>query len=847
MRALKPIKDFATLQSLFDSLPAWGGRRALGLRGDFGFRWWTYARLHDNALRAAISLRRRNLAPGDRVLLWAPNSPEWVAYLLGAALRGLVVVPVDAAAPLAEIERIIEITRARLLLFGTEQSPSQSPVSSERIDGLERVPIPAGSDLRVPISPDDPAVVLFTAGSSGEARGVVLTHANLTCQIRHFHYWRPVIRIFPTRLLALSPLSHVQGLMLGACVPLSLGMSVVHTHSIEPLHLQRTLREARIRALATVPRVLALLEQSLRTQTRLQAGSNLGRVVLWWLRRRTLGSRFHLILVGGATLPPASESFWRRCGCIVVQGYGSTETAAFATVNRPLLGTPGSIGLPIHNNSIRLSADGEILIRGPHVSPQYIGTEAASLTADGFVRSGDIARQDRRGRLFFLGRLEDRIVTAEGHTLHSNTIETELHQLPGVQDVVVLAAAIDGLEQVHATLLLDSASAPAATLIQQANQRLPASHRIRSWSVWPEPDFPRGALAKIRREQVISATRERLRRPQSLPSFVGAPDSIEAALADPDRQRRLQRLVPFFRQETSPGNFPQILRKSMDLGLDSIEAAELMTMLHELPDPAGATPAPLGTEATEFPPPSDAPRHSPPWQSWPGSGLLRTCVQTILVDCLLRTRLQIYATGLEEFRQIEAPVLFVFDAADREHGVEFLALLRALPGRFRRRLVVLVGDRIIFASYFFRKPEDSHWRRWYAAFMVRFGVPCVVPYVLSPGGTVQGIRDSCAFIDRGMSPIITWSRAAASIAADTQIDILPVRLAGPRENWFRANVSLHFEPPIRTGSDLSADQIFRLVESRLLEGRSTRTQLASMALQRNIASADAELPVTHAE
>lgn len=142
MRALKPIKELATLQSLLDSLPAWGKRRALALRGDFGFRWWTYARLHDNALRAAASLRRRNLAPRDRILLWAPNSPEWVAYLLGAALRGLVVVPVDAAAPIAEVERIIEITGARLLLFGAEQSPSQSPIPSERIDGIERVPSP---------------------------------------------------------------------------------------------------------------------------------------------------------------------------------------------------------------------------------------------------------------------------------------------------------------------------------------------------------------------------------------------------------------------------------------------------------------------------------------------------------------------------------------------------------------------------------------------------------------------------------------------------------------------------------------------------------------------------------
>jgi len=844
MRALKPIKDFATLQSLLDSLPAWGERRALALRGDFGFRWWSYARLHANALRAAASLRRRNLTPGDRVLLWAPNSPEWVAYLLGASLSGLVVVPVDAAAPLTEVERIIEIAGARLLLFGAEQSPSRSPIPSERIDCLERVPTPADSDLRAAISSNDPAVILFTAGSSGEARGVVLTHANLTCQMRHFYYWRPVIRMVPTRLLAPSPLSHVQGLMLGVCVPLSLGISVVYTHSIEPLHLQRTLREARTRAMATVPRVLALLEQSLRARS----SSNPGRLALWRLRRRTLGSRFHVIFVGGATLPSASETFWRRCGCVVVQGYGSTETAAFAAVNRPLLGTRGSIGLPVHNSSIRLSAEGEILIRGPHISPQYIGEEATNLTADGFLRSGDLARQDRRGRLFFLGRLEDRIVTAEGHTLHPNTIEAELRQLPGVQDVVVLALAIDGLEQVHATLLLDPSNAPAARLIQQANQRLPASHRIRSWSVWPEPDFPRGALAKIRRDQVISATREHLRHPQYLPPpHAAASDSVEAALADPDRQRRLRRLVPFFRQETPPGNFPQILRKSLDLGLDSIEAAELMTMLHEIPDPGGANPAPLGTEAIEFPPPSDAPRQSPGWQTWPGAGLLRGCVRTILLDCLLRTRLQVHATGLDMFHQVEAPVLFVFDAADREHGVEFLALLRALPGRFRRRLIVLVGDRIIFASYFFRKPEDSLWRRWYTAFMVRFGVPCVVPYVLSPGGTVQGIRDSCAFIARGMSPIITWSPAAACIAADTQIDILPVRLAGPRKSWFRANVTLRFEAPVRTGADLSAEQIFRLVESRLIESRSTRTQLPSMALQRNVPPADIAQPVTHAE
>lgn len=796
-----------TLQWLLASLPDYGNRRAIGMRGHYGFRWYSYETIYKDALRAATVFARRGLHPGQRILLWSANSPEWVACLLGAALRGLVLVPVDAGASREDVMEMARRTEAALLLTGAAQQPAGLAIPAVALGGLGTVSPDSFEALRVAIQSSEPAAILFTAGTSTEPRGVILTHGNIECQVEHFGYWRPILRLAPTRILALSPLSHIQGLMLGACVPLSLGMTVIYSASIEPEHLQRTLREGRVRVLGTVPRVLAALSaavSSKQEETRLPVGIR--------LRWRVLGSTFKVILVGGATLPTSQENFWRKLGCVVVQGYGSTETTAFVTVNRPLIGRRGSIGRMVHQGSVTLSDDGEILVRGPHVSPGYLG-ESGELAKNpgGFIHTGDLAQRDAQGRLFFLGRLQDRIVTGEGNTLYPDPIEVALREISGVRDAVVMPAVRDGLEEVHAVLLTDSELAAGA--VGEANAKLPAPMRIRSWTVWPLPDFPRGALGKPLRAQIVSQVTHGLmnghppRRGDSQ-----EPPSLGRALNEQDRQLRLQRVCDVL-IATGEGNrdFLDLLEKLQPMGMDSIDVAELAHLLRRKAIARASEEPPALPQRGPYQS-TGAVRQTPQWQYWPGAGILRTVLRSaVLFFARYGAGIKAHRTG-KPLPRDTGPTLFAVSREDRQHSVEFLAILMALPERFRRRVIVTIGD-ILFEPYFYRRPQDSMLMRWKTAFDAHFGTSSVVPYILAPGGTAIGIGENCRAIDAGFSPLMTWSRLSASVACETGTRVIPIRMYGRRRSYFDADMEIEFGSPVEPLRYMSAAQ-FELVIDR---------------------------------
>jgi len=797
-----------SLQWILAMLPRYGGRRALGLRGEYGTRWWTYMDLYRHSLRAAQLFSQRGLLPGDRVLLWGENAPEWVACLLGAALRGLVIVPIDAKAEKNEVQETAARTGARLLLAGERRPLVGVGIHTVAMNALDRVMPGELELLRTPVTEQNSAVILFTAGSSGEPRGVILNHGNLASQVAHFSYWTGLLRAIPTRLLALSPLSHVQGLMLSACVPLSLGLSVLYSHSIEPEHLERTLREGKVRVLSTVPRVLATLQASLTAKSH-ETGHRAG----WTLRRKLLGRRFRVVLVGGATLPKTQEDFWRGLGCVVVQGYGSTETTAFVSVNRPLIGRRGSVGKMVHRGSVRLAADGEILVRGPHLSPGYFGTRASlDQSPDGYLRTGDLGEVDKRGRLFFLGRREDRIVTAEGHTLHPNGIETVLREIEGVDDIIVMPVMQDGLEHVHAVLVMDPSMA--ATAILEANRRLPEAARIRSWTVWPDTDFPCGALGKPKRTEIMQQVQAALKQGESLSSRRRFPleDTLATAMEEPDRPHRLQRVRRvLIQQQDSPRTFNGLLELLRPLGMDSIDVAELTTLLRR-DAPASVVPPNPPPDPPAPPPRSGAPLRNPVWQMWPGAGALRLLGQAAF---LKTARRWVHAQAGGATLPVDGrPLLFAVSVHDRQHILEFVAILFTLPQCYRRRVIVTIGDAHIFESHFYRRPGDTFLRKWTAGFMAEFGVPSVLPYILSPGDTVMALMENCRAIEAGFSPLMTWDLLSATVACETGIPVVPVRMTGRRADW-SADMQIEFGEPVAPRPGFTAAEFEQGVRQKL--------------------------------
>src|SRR5262249_2814064 len=282
--------------------------------------------------------------------------------------------------------------------------------------------------------------------------------------------------------------------------------------SLKPAELTATIRQERISVLVAVPRFLELLQRGIERQLERQGRAARFRrdftaskeehfLTRWWRFRRvraSFGWKFWAVISGGATLPEEVETFWKRLGYAVIQGYGMTETTSLISLNHPFRSTSGSIGRVFPSTEMRVDEHGEVLVRGENVARayQHQGLNCGLLESDGWFRTGDIAETSRSGQLYFRGRRKNVIVTAAGMKVHPEDLEKALREQPGVRDCVVVGLDRNGNAEPCAVLLLNGSASAPASAVENANRSLAEHQKIRNWVIWPEPDFPRTPTLK---------------------------------------------------------------------------------------------------------------------------------------------------------------------------------------------------------------------------------------------------------------------------------------------------------------------------------------------------------------
>jgi long-chain acyl-CoA synthetase len=825
-----------TLHDLSRNLTSFGSRPAVGLRQDLGVRWWSYERLHGEVLKAAALLSEFGIGKGDTILIQGLNCPEWVAFLLAATARGAVVVPLDHDASPEWGRRIAETVRAKLRITTAENQANKLDIPDLDLFSLHRqTPLVRDVLPHSPVSPADPAIILYTSGATSSPRGVVLTHGNLASQINRFRGWRFLARMIPARILVMAPLSHAQGIMLGVMIPLSLGMSVIFTHSSNSAHIIRVIRDNRVIFLSTVPRVLHLLSRTLGQQPYGKSNATLDdklrgarfrfvrRHYIFTAMRAAVGYRFWIVIVGGAPLPEPDERFWWDSGCLLVQGYGLTETTGIISVNAPLFGAFRSVGKPLSHQEIRLAEDGEIMVRGPNVMPQYLKPDEAreELFTNGFLRTGDLGRLDKKNRLYIVGRKKEVIVTGEGFNVHSGDVEAALNGVDGVRDSVVFGIERDRHLQVHAVLLLNK-NVAADAIVRLANSRLLTYQRIQSWTVWPENDFPRTSLLKPKRELILDQVTKTvpLRRAQS---ENGTADSIRDLARIEDKQKRLGAIA----REIADGNPAESgvgdLSLAKDLGLSSLDTIELLslvekrsgTFLNHTVVEEGLTVGELhdlvhNPNRDRTPLPRFA-RDPPRWAEFSIVNGLRRLLLPPLLKLWTGTQARVSVSGREYLRNIKGPVILA--GFGHEHAFDVFLLYYSLPKELRRKVAVVVS-RWIFRWYFDPGPEITLSQRCIAALGFHVLAPLAFPFALSShyGRARDGLLDACRLIDRGYSLILFQGRGMGVAAKQCGVPIVPVRLEGNRDLGFftrgRFDVSVSFGSPLEAPPYLPLEQLY---------------------------------------
>lgn len=506
------------------SAARYGGRIALSLPGPAEADTWSYDRVWGGANAVAHHFRNeRGFAHGDRVILIGPNSPQLVTAYFGAMLGGIVVVPLDPSSTEDFIERVERDTEARLILSGfpadDERSRGRTPLSALPFESARTY---AGEAPKA----TDIAEVVFTSGTTGNPKGVVLTHRNILACVMSASQLLPHR---PYRLVSLLPLSHMLEQVVGLYIPMLFGSTVTYARGRQPRSLVELMVRTRVTSMILVPQVLELMLQSIEREVKSRGREGLwrrshqvARRLPWRLRRlvfrdvlRGLGGDLDFVICGGAGLDVGLAQTWEEMGVRVIQGYGMTECAPIVACNSYTNRELASVGAPAPGVRVRLSPEGEVLVAGENVTQGYWrNPEAtkAAFTEDGWYRTGDLARKDDLGRLYIEGRLKDLIVLPNGMKVHPEDVEMELRKETAVADSVVLAVPdAAGRPEVHAVVIpAEGAAAPTAVrdAVRAASGRLAPHQRITAFTVWSGEDFPRTNLMKVKRHEVLATIRE---------------------------------------------------------------------------------------------------------------------------------------------------------------------------------------------------------------------------------------------------------------------------------------------------------------------------------------------------
>jgi long-chain acyl-CoA synthetase len=661
---------------------------------------WSYRQVAETSYQFARELRARRIGKGERVLLWGPNSAEWVAAFFGCALEGVIAVPMDDAAAPDFALRVLRQISAKLVLCSRQHSLTASAAPGVI---LEELPSLVEHRARTPYQPvaiegKDPLEIVFTSGTTAEPKGVVITHGNVLANMEPLEaeiqkYLKYERFVHPVRFLNLLPLSHVFGQFLGIFLPQLLGGTVVFQDTLKPGEVIGTIRRERISVLVAVPRLLQSLKEKLerdledegRTKKFQRLFQNAeGKPFLrrWWIFRRVhrqFGWKFWAFICGGAALDRATEEFWGRLGYAVIQGYGLTETTSLISVNHPFRLSQGSIGKVLAGREVKLAEDGEILIRGGGVAAGYWnGRELRPVSGEqGWYRTGDIGELDPSGNLFFKGRRKEVIVTPAGMNVHPADLEAALRAQPEVKDCAVVPLARNGNADPCAVLILREAGSDPETIVKRANESLAEYQRMRDWFVWPEEDFPRTSTQKPRVNQIQQTVVDG-----------------QGAKSGPGRGGPLAELLARVTGRT-PADVSAGVKLDADLNLSSLERVELLSALEDryqldLSETRFAAVNTVGDleSLLQGKAPAQAPYHYPHWAlRWPVSWI-RLLTNYLLVRPAVLLLGWPHVEGKKNLRGVPGPVLVVCNHID---DVDPGFVLWALPARLGNRMATATG------------------------------------------------------------------------------------------------------------------------------------------------------------
>jgi long-chain acyl-CoA synthetase len=503
----------------------------------------SYRDLRRRAWVCASRLADVGVHPGTRVAIVAKNSPEWAIAFFGILATGGSVVPLDPSLSVDELGRRMAEVGATFALVGDDDT---APENAACLDLREFVEPPReGEDSEPPevlIAPDDVAVIAYTAGASGQSKPVVLSHKNMTSVLASV---APLFKI--TRAdsgLSVLPLTSTFELTCGLLLPLLRGARVTYVDDVTANNLSEAFAVAGITAMIGVPQVWEELEEKLQkdlaesgpfAEAAFKAGVfvnrtlgktlgvNLGRVLFSPIHDR-LGGRIRFLVSTGGPVPKKTADTFKALGLELQQSYGLTEAAPVLAVG-DMRGAKAVPGVQVEVRDVRDDGVGEIVAKGDTVMRGYVDEEltAQTLLEGGWLRTGDLGRIDKDGRITVVARADEVISLASGERVYPRPIAEALSEVKGVRELCVVGLP-DG----------QGGERVGCLVVAEEGEDLRALERSVAWAARKLEEHERPTMIRATTAPLPRTSEKKLKRPEAiamLVSLLGEPGHSEGPAA----------------------------------------------------------------------------------------------------------------------------------------------------------------------------------------------------------------------------------------------------------------------------------------------------------------------------
>jgi long-chain acyl-CoA synthetase len=596
---------------------------AVQMKAGDRYQQYTYRDLVRGVASVARSLSEHGINKGDRLALLSENRPEWMIAYLAVIAYGAVIVPLDAQLTDKEVALLLTSSEAKAVFVSdaTRQKLHKKGqlvvISFDPGEGASfHDMVTAHHDAAVLPAPSagDLAAILYTSGTTGDPKGVMLSQGNLASNLES------VIKLelfdHTDNLLLLLPLHHTYPAMACILLPFAMGATVTILNSLKGPDILACMRETGVSVLIGVPLLYSGLRRAIFDEIRKKpapvrmmvsmflginrlllrtTGTNIGKALFGAVHAK-FGPKFRFFASGGARLEPDVHTDMTNLGFTIIEGYGLTETSPVSAFNPLSKQKAGSIGIALPDVEVRIDNPdqdgmGEIAVRGPNVMLGYYKKpeETAEVLRDGWFYTGDLGYRDKDGYFFITGRSKEMIVLSTGKKIFPDELEKFYKQIPSIKEICLIqgergleAAVVPDFDYLK-KMNLSNSRETIAFEIEDLAKDLPPYKRITGLKIFKE-SLPATRLGKLKRSKVRELYQqggERTDKPIQ--------ESDSALLSDPVAKKLLACLEPF----SAKKNIVPDDNLELDLGLDSLARVELVVSIEKsfgisLPDSFGS-------------------------------------------------------------------------------------------------------------------------------------------------------------------------------------------------------------------------------------------------------------------